>query len=388
AIHVGALDSKDTRRLLQAHSSVAFAPPGYLLFVRENTLMAHGFDADTLDLRGEAFSIAEQAVRNPVIGRAMFSVSENGVLVMRTGGLSNNQLIWFDRAGKQLVALTALGGYLAPALSPDEKRVAVSRVDLQTGTASDIWLIDLERGTQIRLTSDPASDSFPAWSPGGERITFLSTRNGMTSIYQKSSNGASVEEPLLSSAELKYSPTWSPDGQSILYAQLNPKTNTDLYLLPVAGERKPVTLLQTNFIESYARLSPNGRWLAYVSNETGQFEVYVESFPPMGGKVAISIGGGSQPQWRADGRELYYYSLDRKLMAVEVNGEGPTFKVAVAQPLFDIRVGGAGIDQSFPGGGYYTAARDGKRFLVPSLLGSPERQQINVIINWMADLKR
>ncbi|MCA1603549.1 MAG: protein kinase, partial [Acidobacteria bacterium] len=204
AIHVGALDSKDTRRLLQAHSSVAFAPPGHLLFVRESTLMAQGFDAGTLDLEGEAFPVAEQAVRNPVIGRAMFSVSENGVLVIRSGGLSNNQLIWFDRQGKQLSALTTSGGYLAPALSPDEKRVAVSKVDLQTGSASDIWLIDLERGTQIRLTTDPASDSFPSWSPDGERVTFISTRNGMSSIYQKPSNGASVEEPLLSSAELKY----------------------------------------------------------------------------------------------------------------------------------------------------------------------------------------
>ena len=149
-----------------------------------------------------------------------------------------------------------------------------------------------------------------------------------------------------------------------------------------------MTLLQTNFIEAQARLSPNGRWLAYISNETGQFEVYVESFPPTGAKLAISIGGGSQPQWRADGRELYYYSPNRKLMAAEVNGEGPTFNVGPTQPLFDIRVSGAGIDQSFPGNGYYTPTRDGKRFLVPTLLQTPERQQINVIINWLTDLKK
>jgi serine/threonine protein kinase/Tol biopolymer transport system component len=388
AIYVGTLDSTQTTRLLQAHSSMAYAPAGYVLFVRENTLIAQGFDADKLELKGDAFPVAEQTVRNPIIGRAMFSVSENGVLVFRAGGINNNQLIWFDRTGKQLGALTPPGGYNAPAISPDEKRVAVSRVDLQTGAAADIWVIDLERGTQIRLTTDPASDTYPAWSPAGDRVTFLSARNGATSIYQKSLNGGAVEEPLVSSADLKYNPMWSPDGQSIIYSQLSAKTNVDLYILSVSGDRKPTAFLQTNFIEAQGRFSPNGRWIAYVSNETGQFEVYVESFPTTGTKLAISIGGGSQPQWRADGRELYYYSPDRKLIAVEVNGDGPVFKVGVARPLFEIRVVGAGIDQSFPGNGYYSPTRDGKRFLVPSLPETPERQQINLIVNWTADFKK
>ena len=185
---------------------------------------------------------------------------------------------------------------------------------------------------------------------------------------------------------LKYNPNWSSNGQSIIFSQLNPKTNVDLYLLSLSGEKKSTSLLQTNFIEAQPRFSPNGRWIAYISNETGQFEVYVDSFPVSGAKLAISIGGGSQPQWRANGRELYYYGADRKLVAVEVNGDGPTFKVGEARPLFEIRV--AAIDQSFPGNGYYTPTRDGKRFLVPSLPEAPERQQINVIVNWMADLKK
>jgi eukaryotic-like serine/threonine-protein kinase len=387
AIYVGTLDSKETTRLLQAHSSMAYASPGYLLFVRESTLMAQGFDADTLQLKGDAFPVAEHTVRNSISGRAMFSVSENGVLVFRAGGgMTNNQLVWFDRSGKQLSVLTPPGTYNAPALSPDEKKVAVSRLDLQTGTPSDIWVIDLERGTQIRLTTDPASDSFPSWSPNGDHVTFVSTRNGVTSIFQKLSNAASPEEPLVSSAELKYNPQWSPDGQSIIYSQLNPKTYLDLYLLSLAGEKKSTTWLQTDFIEGQPRLSPNGRWIAYISNETEQFQVYVDSFPATGAKVAISIGGGSQPQWRADGRELYYYAPDRKLMAVEVNGDGPTFKVGATRSLFEIRV--SSIDQSFPGNGYYTVTHDGKRFLVSSLPEAPERQQINVIVNWAADFKK
>jgi len=386
AIYVGSTDSKETKRLLQAHSSAEYAP-GYVLFVRENTLVAQGFDIARLEMKGDGLPIAEQVPRNPQNGRAMFSVSENGVLALRTGGLVQNELIWFDRAGKQLGEVTPPGSYSSPSFSADDKRVAVRRADPQSNNA-DIWLIDLERGVPIRFTTDPGVDNFPAWAPEGSRIAFVSTRNGLTSIYQKSSNGAGAEEAVITSAEPKYNPQWSPDGRYILYSQTNAPTNVDLLLLPLSGERKPQPFLQTSFIEGQARFSPDGRWVAYISNETGQFEVYVQSFPVTSGKVPISSGGGSQPHWRGDGRELYYYTPDRKLMAVEVNGEGSTFKVGVPRPLFNIRVVGAGIDQGFPGNGYYAPARDGKRFLVTTSPESPERQQINIILNWTADLKR
>jgi len=387
AIYVGSLDSKETKRLVQAHSSVDYAPPGYLLFARENTLVAQGFDIAKLELKGDAFPIAEQVPRNPQNGRAMFSVSENGVLALRSGGLVQNQLIWFDRAGKQLGEVTSPSSYSSPALSADEKRLAVRRADYQTNNP-DIWLIDLERGVPIRFTTDPAIDSFPAWSRDGSRIAFISTRNGLTSIYQKPSSGAGAEEALITSAEPKYNPEWSPDGRFILYAQTNATTNVDLLLLPLSGERKPQPFLQTNFIEAQGRFSPDGRWVAYISNETGQFEVYVQSFPATSGKVAISTGGGSQPQWRRDGRELYYYTPDRKLMAVDVYAEGSTFKVGVPRSLFNIRVVGAGIDQGFPGNGYYAPAGDGKRFLIATSPEGSEHQQINIVLNWTADLKR
>ena len=198
----------------------------------------------------------------------------------------------------------------------------MARYDFQAVSAFDIWLIDLERGAQMRFTTDPAGDGYPAWSPDGNRIAFVSIRNGFGNLYQKSSNGSGTEESLLASRELKREPDWSPDGRFILYSQLNATTNEDLFLLPLSGERKPEPFLQTNFIEAHGRFSPNGRWVAYISNETGKFEVYVQSFPAKGDKIPISTEGGGQPQWRADGRELYYYTPGRKLMAVEVGRGG------------------------------------------------------------------
>ena len=388
AIYVGSLDSKETKRLLQVHSSIAFAPPQYLLFVREDTLTAQAFDAERLELTGEQFPVVEQITRNPINGRAFFSVSENGVLVVRTGDLALNQLTWFDRTGKQLGVITSSGNYSAPSLSPDEKRVAVSRLDFQTTTAADIWVIDLERGGEIafHLRSGQRQNSGLVARRGPYRLCLDARR--ADEALSKALDLAGGEDALLSSYETKSSPDWSPDARFILYAQLNAATSWDLFVLPLSGERKPEPFLQTNFVEIHGRFSPDGRWVAYVSNETGQFQVYVQSFPPSGGKWPVSIDGGSQPRWRDDGRELYYFTPERKLMAVEVNGQAAKFEVGVPRPLFEFRVGGAGIDLVFPGSGYYTAARDGKRFLVAASSEVPERQQINVILNWSANLNR
>jgi serine/threonine protein kinase len=388
AIYVGSLDSKETKRLQQAHSSMAFAPPGYLLFVREETLMAQRFDPARLELTGELLPVAEQTTRNPVNGRAFFSVSENGVLAVRTGDLVLNQLTWFDRTGKQLATITPPGNYNAPALSLDDKRVAVSRVDFQTTTASDIWIIDPDRGTETRFTFDSASDRMPAWSPDATSIAFASTQEGSTKLYQKASSGLGAEQTLFTSEESKASPDWSRDGKFILYGQLNSGTVWDLFVLPLSGDRKPQPFVQTRFVEIHGRFSPDGRWVAYSSNETGQFQVYVQNFPSSGSKWPISIDGGSQPRWRGDGHELYYFTPDRKLMAVEVNGESTTFKVGPPRLLFELRIGGAGIDLGFPGSGYYTVTQDGKRFLAASGSEVPERQQISVMLNWTTNLNR
>jgi Tol biopolymer transport system component len=382
AIYVGSLDSKETKPLMNVHSSMAYAPPGYLLFVRGQTLMAQGFDAAGLELKGEPFPVAEQVGYNPRNGHAFFSVSENGVLGFRSAPLATIQLVWFDRTGKQLEAVTPPGSYRAPALSPDEKSVAVNRRDTMASVTSDVWLIDLARSAQTRFTFDRARDRSPVWSPDGSRIAFSSTQEQLTNLYQKPSSGAGVEEQLLSSGDPKIVNEWSPDGRFILFQQRSGKPSWDLMLLPLSGERKPEPLLHTDFDEFQGHFSPDGRWIAYVSNETGQYEIYVQSFPPSGGKWMVSSGGGSQPRWRGDGRELYYFAANRKLMAVEVNGESATFAAGQPQPLFQLRSG------NFPGHGYYVAARDGKRFLVTSYTAGDEAQQITVVLNWTVGLKR
>jgi serine/threonine protein kinase/Tol biopolymer transport system component len=384
AICVGSLDSKETKRLLSADSSMAYAPPGYLLYVRENTLMAQPFDAERLELTGEPFPVAREVAANQSNARGMFSVSPGGVLAFRSGSVISNQLSWFDRSGKRLEIISSQPARgFTPRLSPDEKRVAIDRTDPQTPGNSDIWLLDLARGSSTRFTFEAGDEGTPVWSPDGASVVFYSERNGSTAIYRKPASGAGEGEALVTSAERKFVNDWSPDGRFILYQQLSPQTNWDLWLLPLDGERKPTPFVQTNFVEAQGNFSPDGKWIAYTSSESGQWQVYVRSFPDAGGKWMASTEGGAQPQWRSDGRELYYVAPDRKLMAVEVGGDSAAFAAGVPKPLFEIRnVGG------FPAGGGYDAARDGKRFLVNSPTQEESPRPITVVLNWTADLKR
>ena len=382
-VFVGALDSKERKFLLNADSSATYAPPGFLLFLRERTLMAQPFDANKLQVAGEPFPIAEQVGSNSVTGRAFFSVSETGVIAFLSTGAANTQLGWFDRGGKQLalVGMSAVDTGLR--LSPDEKRLAVVRFDPQAGSP-DIWLVDLARNTPSRFTFDPATETTPVWSPDGSRIAFASNRDGVSNLYQKLSSGAGNDEALLKSAEPTLPHDWSPDGRFILYGVLSPNTSVDLRLLPLSGDQKPTLFIQTEFAESQGRFSPDGRWVAYISNESGQYQVYVQSFPSSGGKWQVSTSGGAQPQWRRDGKELFYLTPDRKLMAVEVNGTGPTFVPGVPKPLFD-----AHVSSVFPGNAnYYAVTGDGQRFLVNTLVGESAPVPFTVVMNWTAGLKR
>jgi serine/threonine protein kinase len=381
AIYVGSLDSNDSKFLVNADSTPAYAPPGYLLFLRERTLMAQPFDAGKLQLTGEPFPIAEQVGFNSANGRGFFAVSENGVLVYRSNVLADTQLTWFDRTGKQIARVGTAGQINGLALSPDDKRVAVVRLDTQTGN-SDLWVIDEARET--RFTFDPANDASPVWSPDGNRIAFNSNRSGVADLYLKSSSGAGNEELLFKSSNPKGPHDWSADGRFLLYGELDPKTNGDLWVLPLFGDQKPIPFLQTPFSESGGRFSPDGRWIAYSSNESGTFQVYVQSFPPSGGKWMISTNGGTQPRWRHDGKELFYLGYDRKLMVVGVKEDANKFEAGSPQALFEMRViVGFVVPISS-----YEITRDGQRFLVLTPVEESSPSPLTVVLNWTASLKR
>lgn len=382
-IYVGSLDSKETRLLVNADASAAYAP-GYLLFLRDRTLMAQGFDADRFELKGEPFPVAEQVDRLGQGTRyALFSVSETGVLAYRSGSSDNIQLIWFDREGKPLGTVGPVGGYVSPWLSADEKRVAFSAVEPQGG-GSDIWLMEVARGTLTRFTFDPAIEVTPLWSPDGRSIVFSSDRDGPMNLYQRAASGAGNAEALHKTENIKTSNDWSADGRFILYQEQNQKTSLDLWVLPLSGDQKPFPYLQTDFAEQQGRFSPDGKWVAYASNESGTWEVYVQSFPASGGKWQISTNGGAQPQWRRDGKELFYLSPDRKLMAVDVKGHD-TFDAGAPKELFGLRLQTGGL----PGPrNYYVASADGHRFLVASAPEDRITTPTTVVLNWTADLRR
>ncbi len=378
-IYAASLDSTDNRRLLGDVSVPAYASPGYLLFVRNGTLMAEQFDAEHLQVKGETFPAAEQVFYSPPVG-APFAISQKGVLAYRSGNIENRQLTWFERNGKRIGTIAAPGLYFQPALAPDEKRIAVQLFDSARGT-SDIWLIELSRSVASRFTLDPVGALDPVWSPDGRQIAFSSGREGLPNLYRKLFGGA--EELLFKSNNTKNLSDWSSDGRFIVFQNLAPKTNWDLWLLPLFGDRRPTLYLETPFNEGQGQLSPDMRWMAYTSDESGANEVYVQPFPVSGNKWRISTHGGSQPKWRKDGKELFYIAADRKLMATPVKA-GSTFEAGVPTPLFQTQIA-ASIDIT---GFDYVVTADGRRFLINTVSGETVPSPITVVVNWSAGLRR
>ena len=380
AVVVGVLDGKDTpRRLMSGESNVAYAPPGYLLFWRDQTLLAQGFDASQLQLKGDTFPVAQKVRYFSPTSLAAFSVSNNGTLIYRSGDFNTNQPVWFDREGKQVATLGPPADYRALQLSPDQKRVAVTLADPQT-RGMDVWLFDLARGANSsRFTFDAAADSDPIWLLDGNRIVFTSNRSGKFDLYQRSVSGVGNDELLVPSDNPKM--THACSSQFLIYEERDPKQKADLWGLPLLGERKAFPLLRTDFNETNADLSPDGRWIAYASDESGRFEVYVSTFPSLEHKVKVSTDGGNLPLWSHDGKELFYIAPIRKLMAVGVKA-GTSFEPGLPKELFETRIAGG------PGGRRYDVANDGKRFLIVTVIEADKPSPINVVLNWTAGLKK
>jgi serine/threonine protein kinase/Tol biopolymer transport system component len=394
-IYVGSLDSSEYKLILPADTYAVYAS-GHLLFWRDGSLMAQPFDAKSLQLSGEAVPVAEQVQMNLPEVRASFSVSENGVLVFQSGfGIrvgTASQLFWYDRDGKREAKSGEPIFGANPRLSPDGQRIVVMGFDFQAGS-TDLWLYDSALTRKTRFTFDPAFDSYPVWSPDGSSIIFSSDRKArlVYDIYQKDASGARNEELLLASDDyiLANTPTrgtmrpssCSADGRFLAYTRLEgPNRKGDIWVLPLTGERKPFPLIQTpQFDEAHAQFSPDGRFVAYDSDESGSRQVYVTAFPGPGGKQQVSTSGGEDPIWRRDGRELFFLS-EGKMMAAEVKTNGSGLDIGNAQLLFDAHSG-------FGGFAHYDVTPDGKRFIVATL-GEAGSAPMNLVVNWTADLKR
>jgi len=386
AIYVKALDQDEVRLVVRASSNVAYVPPGYLVYVREGTLMAQPFDPARAKTTGDPFPIAERADQNPVTGRAAFAASETGVLTYRSGVTAlASRLVWRDRNGKEVGTIGQPGTYRNPRLSPDRTQIIVEMVDRSQNR--DLWLADVARGTLTRFTFESANEAAPVWAPDGGRIAFYAG----SQVFQKVSSGAGKEELLTKASVNAVTDDWTPDGRALIYHDGNLAIRATpapvLWFVPLDGPRNPKPIVESRFGITHVRVSPDGSWIAYVSAESGRQEVYVQNFPTPVGKWQISTAGGIQPMWQRDGKELLYVAPDSKLMAVPIKLGA---RVEAGQPvaLFEARMEGGGIGTV---GIFhqYDVSADGQRFLVNTLIEQgASAPPVTVVLNWTAGLRK
>jgi serine/threonine protein kinase len=389
-VYVSSIGGGDGRLILEDATNAIFAPStfgsrqGHLLYLRESTLMARPFDSTNAEFTGEEFPVVEDVSTNPRGPYTPMVVSENGVLIYwNNASISSNEIVWFDRAGKPLGSMGGLhGGF--PSISPDDRMLAFVRA---AGRSSDVWLWDLARGTDERLTSDLSRNVDPEFSPKGNRVVFRSERgDSIGDLYQRAANGSGQDEPLVKTPNNKIVSQWSRNG-FVVYTESSRGNSWDISVVPVGEDGKasgkPTAFLHTEFSEMQGQISPDGRWMAYVSNESGQRQVYVRPFPTGDDKWKISTAGGVQPRWRRDnGQELFFVTPESKFMAVPVRAvAGSKLSFGAPTPLFETHLDAAGVAMR------YDVAADGTKFFVETeAASSPAR--LTVWVNWLAGLKR
>jgi Tol biopolymer transport system component len=382
-IFLASLDSPKRKQLIAGRSHGVYAAPGYLLFWREATLMAQPFDATKLELTGNAVAVAPAAGLNPVTNQALFSVSNTGTLVLFSGAAVQSELVWVNRAGTQIGTASQKGVFTTVALSPDGKQVVYDLADARTATL-DLWRLIFSRAVPSKLTFNSGSDIFPVFSADGSRIAYASVREGPPQLYALDADGPGNETLLLQSNLPKVPTGWSHDGKLLIHTVVDPKTGGDIWVLTLDGARAS-PIVNTAADERYGTLSPDGRWLAYVSNETGSYEVYVQAFPRAGRLRQVSSKGGLQPEWRPDGRELFYLAPDKNLMAVDMGPAGAALDPRAPKELFATRTMCLEIQ---PTARTYAAADRGQRFLLANATGQAQSEPIRVVLNWDAALRR
>jgi Tol biopolymer transport system component len=378
-LFMASLDRPDERRRIQAGMArTVYAAPGRLLFVRDGTLLAQPFDAARAELTGEPATVTQSvAVWTVVPAWGWFSASASGTLAYLEGQATRGfELTWFDRKGTKLGTVGKPRPYGQIALSPDGRRVAV---ELSEGGAPDIWTIDVARGVATRQTFDPAGDSNPVWSPDGRELAFTSDREGSPRLYRKALQANTPESLLGQGQSDVYSEFWSAPAKAIVHVT-NAEGSHAFGMVPADGDAKPETILKKDFAIDEPQISPDGRWLTYISQESGQWEVYVEPFRAEGERVRVSTEGGGQPRWRGDGRELFYVSPGGRLMAVDVRAKGDRIEVGLPVALFSGVIANPITD-------HYAATADGQRFLVSVPVGENASTRIHVVTNWTSLLK-
>jgi eukaryotic-like serine/threonine-protein kinase len=410
-VYLASIDNPESRtKILDSDSTNVLYSLGHLLFLRGSTLMAQSFDASSLKVTGDVFPVAEH-VRTQSIGgnfSGIFSASQTGLLLFETGSAQSNesQLVWVDRAGRELAKLGPPAQYADVQLSPDGRQASVTVIDRQSGAqgrgdvrgVADIWLFDLARGIRTRLTSDTAGDYSAIWSPDSTRVVFASSRVGPGDLYQRMANGSGADQVLLADAMLKVPVGWSADGKYIVYIVTRPATgrrgpapainanssggaNRALWALPLFGDRKPFQVLESTSLGAYGQLSPDGRWIAYGTMDSGRPEVYVTSFPKPGAKTQISSSGGTHPRWRADGKEIFYRGSnpETQMMAAAMRAKDDAIEVIGVTSLFDF----AAAPIRYP----FDVAKDGERFLLNTYGLSPDpvasSSPMTVVVNWL-----
>lgn len=379
-IRIGSLDSQsEDPTLLSGADSSAMYAQGHLLFARGTTLVARRFDAQRLAFTGDEVPVAEHLLTSGIpLQSWVFCASANGVLAYQSSGVSTWQLTWLNRAGQRLNVVGDPGDLGQVRVSPNGRTAAVNVGDA-SGSNSDIWLYDLSRGLRTRFTFDPAPQIAPVWSPDGSVIAFASNKRGRFDLYRKSADGARNEELLYADNLLKSPTSFSPDSASLAYwVHGDPQTGNDIWILPdplgPPGASTPYPFMRTEFNEEAPQFSPDGHWIAYDSNESGRYEVYIAPFPGPGAKRQVSTAGGTMSRWRADGKELFYLAADNRLMAAEVEVKGGEFGVKNVEPLFGASDAG------------YDVSAGGQRFLTLVPVGKDTDPPLTVVQNWTASI--
>ncbi|HYL85789.1 MAG TPA: protein kinase [Candidatus Angelobacter sp.] len=378
---VQALGTGERRNLIQGATHPRYASSGHLVYAQGGNLMALPFDARRLAVTGAAVPVVENVAHSPTAGAAQYSISATGTLVYVPGGVQADQrrLVWVARNGAEQPAAAPARAYMFPRISPDGRRVAVGITEQET----QLWLYDLAREALTRFTFEGNVSLNAAWTSDGKWIAFQSSKEGQApNIYWQRSDGSGGLERLTTSEYPNVPMSWSPDGQLLAFMEVNPSTQRDIWILRM-GDRKAEPFLKTRFDESVPRFSPDGHWLAYTSNESGRYEIYVQPYPGPGGKWQISTEGGTEPAWNHNGRELFYRNGD-KMMAVDIAIQ-PSFAAGKPRMLFQ-----GPYERTAATAPNYDVSPDGQRFLMlkPADTGESAPTQINVVLNWFEELKR